>query len=132
MTPRERLTQWLVARKRDTEPWELVTFDRYDEAAVYFDAVSAQWSTVYFCRIAHCEGRPLSDVPAYRVEPAADVAARQAHIAHLEQQQARLRKENEHLKREIRRCCLGIWPVPQRELEAQLAREKRAAKGKKR
>lgn len=54
---------WLIARKRDTEPWEVTTFDRYDEAALFFDRAQQQWSTVYFCRVAHCEGKPLDVSP---------------------------------------------------------------------
>lgn len=54
---------WLVARKRDTEPWEVCWFDRYDEAAMHFDAVQTNWSTVFFCQVAHCEGQPLDVTP---------------------------------------------------------------------
>lgn len=44
---------WMVVRKRETDPPEVWTFDRYDEAAMFWDRVQAQWTEVYFCRIAY-------------------------------------------------------------------------------
>jgi hypothetical protein len=43
----------MVVRKRETDPPEVWIFDRSDEAAMHWDAVQAQWSDVYFCRVAY-------------------------------------------------------------------------------
>lgn len=62
---------WLVLRRKDTEPWEVAAFNRYDEAAMFWDRQQANWSTVYFCRVAACEGKPLDVQPviiAFREE----------------------------------------------------------------
>ena len=45
--------RWMVVMKRETNPTEIAIFDRYDEAAMYWDRAQTQWSDVYFCGIAY-------------------------------------------------------------------------------
>lgn len=45
--------RWLVFRNIEGRVSEYAIFDRYDEAATFWDKWQAQWSDVYFCRIAY-------------------------------------------------------------------------------
>lgn len=85
---------WLVARKRDTEPWEVYAFDRYDKAAMFFESVAWNWSTVYFCRVAYCEGFPLDVQPVIN----AFAAQRDAAVAAKDTAEARCRELLDMLK----------------------------------
>lgn len=49
----EQAKQWMVVRKRDTDAPEVWIFDRYDDAAVHWDNVQANWTEVWFCRVAY-------------------------------------------------------------------------------
>lgn len=73
--------RWLVARKRETEPWELNVFDRYDQAAMFWDAAQTQWSDVYFCRVAHGPRDVVGDLPRPVVPPPALLAQQERQEA---------------------------------------------------
>jgi hypothetical protein len=45
--------QWMVVRKRGIDQPEAWVFDRYDDAATFWDRAQAQWSDVWFCRVAY-------------------------------------------------------------------------------
>lgn len=64
---------WMVVRKRETEPPEVWAFDRYDEAAMFWDRAQTQWSEVYFCRIAYGPSRDemVGERPALPAPPGA-------------------------------------------------------------
>lgn len=51
---------WLIVRKRETDPVEVTAFDRYDQAAVFYDAAQQQWSDTYFCTVVAGPGEPIS------------------------------------------------------------------------
>lgn len=56
--------QWLVVRKRETDPPEVYAFDRYDEAAVFFDGAQQQWSDTFFCSVVCGPGDERPSLPA--------------------------------------------------------------------
>lgn len=73
----EKLQRWMVVRKRETDAPEVWIFDRYDEAAMHWDRVQANWTDVYFCPIAYGpEGAGMSGerptVPSAGHAPASD------------------------------------------------------------
>ena len=51
--------QWMVVRKRDTDPPEVWLFAGYDDAAAFFSQAQMQWSETYCCRVAYGPGHPM-------------------------------------------------------------------------
>lgn len=66
--PKSWSGQWLVIRKRETDPIEVFVFDRYDKAAVFFDDAQAQWSDTFLCRVAYGPGYPNANATAERLQ----------------------------------------------------------------
>lgn len=53
VSPPKEKDRWMVVRKRDTDAPDVWIFDRYDEAAMHWDQVQANWTEVWFCRVAY-------------------------------------------------------------------------------